>query len=223
MSSIEEVTGYCFKNKELLREAITHKSFSSESDSRGHNERLEFLGDSVIGMVVSGYLYRRYSASDEGHLSKIKSALVSRPSLARWALALGLGEHLFLGVGENLTGGKQRASILSNALEAVVGAIYIDGGLAPAEKFITAWLAGQKVELLEADHKSALQEKIQKKHKTPPEYEVLDAQGPEHEKVFTIRVKLGRKVLGLGRGRNKKEAEQSAVESALIYLENHEV
>ena len=223
MTSIEEVLGYWFTDKERLREALTHKSYSSESSFSKHNERLEFLGDSVLGLVVSCYLFKRYPAEDEGYLSKIKSALVSRPSLAKWAAAMGLGEHLLLGVGENLTGGKMRASILSNALEALIGAIYMDGGLAPAEKFITAWLSTQTAELLETDHKSALQERIQKRHKTPPEYEVMDTQGPEHDKIFTIRVRIGKKVLGMGYGRNKKEAEQSAAECALEYLENHEV
>jgi len=223
MTSIEEVLGYSFRNKERLREALTHKSYSSESGFSKHNERLEFLGDSVLGLVVSCYLFKRYPANDEGYLSKIKSALVSRPSLSKWAAELGLGQHLLLGAGENLAGGKGRSSILSNALEALIGAIYIDGGLASAEKFITAWLAVQKAELLQTDYKSVLQERIQKKHKTPPEYEVMGTQGPEHDKVFAIRVRIGKKILGLGYGKNKKEAEQSAAECALAYLENHEV
>jgi ribonuclease-3 len=223
MTSIEEILGYSFTDKQRLREALTHKSYSSESGFLNHNERLEFLGDSVLGLVVSCYLFKRYPGNDEGYLSKIKSALVSQPSLAKWAGELGLGQHLLLGVGENLTGGKGRSSILSNALEALIGAIYIDGGIAPAEKFITAWLAVQKEELLQTDYKSALQERIQKRHKTPPEYEVMDTQGPEHDKVFTMRVRIGKKILGMGYGKNKKEAEQSAAECALAYLENHEV
>ena len=223
MSSIEEIIGYSFLDKELLREALTHKSYSSEESFSSHNERLEFLGDSVLGLVAAYYLFKRHPGNNEGYLSKIKSALVSRPSLAKWAAAMGLGEHLLLGVGENLTGGKMRSSILSNALEALIGAVYIDGGLEPAEKIITAWLSTQTAELLETDYKSALQERIQKKHKTPPEYEVLGTQGPEHDKIFTMRVKIGKKILGLGSGKNKKEAEQSAAENALIYLESHEI
>ena len=219
--SIEEALGYRFTDKELLREALTHKSYSSESGSLKHNERLEFLGDSVLGLVAACYLFNRYPAENEGYLSKIKSALVSQPSLARWAGQLDLGKYLRLGMGENQTGGKGRSSILSNALEALIGAIYLDGGLAPAEKFITAWLTAQKTETLQADHKSDLQERIQKRHKTPPEYEVMETQGPEHDKIFTVRVKIGKKVLGMGYGRNKKEAEQSAAECALEYLKNH--
>ncbi|MHB0995822.1 MAG: ribonuclease III [Elusimicrobiales bacterium] len=223
MSSLEEVIGYKFRDKELLAEALTHKSHATEHGAGRYNERLEFLGDSVLGMIVSYYLFLKNPSEDEGFLSKTKSALVSRANLARWAEALGLGHHLFLGAGEHLSGGSKRHSILANALEAALGAVYLDGGLAPVEKLVIPWLEGQAPETLDADYKSSLQELIQKRHKRPPDYELMSESGPEHSKLFTIRVYLGRKTLGLGSGKNKKEAQQAAAKNALDYLATHEV
>ncbi|HBB66520.1 MAG: ribonuclease III [Elusimicrobia bacterium GWA2_56_46] len=224
MDSIERAIGYTFRNKELLREALTHKSFSTERDRAGHNERLEFLGDSVLGLIVSCYLFNEHPAQDEGYLSKVKSVLVSRANLADWAAALNLGEHVFLGAGEHQTGGKKRGSILSNCLEALIGAIYLDGGLKPAAEFVECRLHAQDMGgMEEQDYKSVLQEVIQKRHKKPPEYEIMTTEGPEHDKVFTVRVRIGKKTLGMGSGRNKKEAQQAAAKTALDYLENHEI
>lgn len=224
MESIEALTGYSFKNKELLKEALTHKSFSTERGQALHNERLEFLGDSVLGLIVSRYLFEEHPSQNEGYLSKVKSVLVSRANLARWAGELNIGEHVFLGVGEGQTGGKKRASILSNCFEALLGAIYLDGGLEEASAFVKRRLRGQDMGgMEERDYKSVLQEMIQKRHKKPPEYEILRAEGPEHDKVFTMRVMIGRKVLGLGAGKNKKEAQQAAAKNAIDYLEHHEV
>ncbi len=224
MESIEAVLGYCFKNRELLKEALTHKSFSTERGQASHNERLEFLGDSVLGLIVSCYLFEEHPGQDEGYLSKVKSVLVSRTNLACWAKDLNLGEHVYLGVGEDQTGGKKRSSILSNCFEALLGAIYLDGGLEPATIFVKRWLHGQDMGgMEEQDYKSVLQEMIQKRHKKPPEYEIISAEGPEHDKVFTMRVKIGRKVLGMGAGKNKKEAQQAAAKNAIDYLEHHEV
>ncbi len=223
MSSLEEVIGYGFRDRELLEEALTHKSHSTEHGGSRCNERLEFLGDSVLGLIVSYYLFLKNPSQDEGFLSKTKSALVSRANLARWAEALGLGRHLNLGAGEQLSGGTSRHSILANAMEAVLGAVYLDGGLACAEKLVLPWLEGQSAERLDIDHKSALQEFIQKRHKRPPDYEITSETGPEHEKVFTVRVYLGRKTLGLGTGKNKKEAQQAAARNALDYLATHDL
>ncbi|HBA59934.1 MAG TPA: ribonuclease III [Elusimicrobia bacterium] len=222
MAFLEEVIGYKFRNPKLLEEALTHKSHSAESGSPSDNERLEFLGDSVLGLIVSYYLFRTHPDKDEGFLSKAKSALVSRANLARLAAGMGLGEHLFLGTGEYQSGGKSRHSILANALEAVLGAVYLDGGLAAAEKMAAPWLTALP-ENLEADHKSELQEYIQKRHKQPPDYELMEEEGPEHNKRFTVRVCIGRKTLGLGGGKNKKEAHQAAAKNALEYLRSHEV
>jgi ribonuclease-3 len=221
MSSLEEVIGYSFRDKELLAEALTHKSHATESGSPRYNERLEFLGDSVLGLIVSYYLFLKNPSEDEGFLSKTKSALVSRASLARWAEALDLGHRLNLGAGEHLSGGTRRHSNLANAMEAVLGAVYLDGGLAPVEKIVIPWLEGQAPATLDIDHKSALQELIQKKHKRPPDYELTGETGPEHNKVFTVRVHLGKKTLGLGTGKNKKEAQQAAARNALDYLSTH--
>jgi len=223
MESIEELIGYNFKNKELLREALTHKSYSTERGRASHNERFEFLGDSVLGLIVSYYLFTENPSQDEGDLSKVKSVLVSRGNLAEWANGLRLGDHLFLGVGERQTGGRTRCSILANSFEALIGAIYLDGGLESAAAFVRGRLRTQDLGgMEERDYKSALQEMIQKRHKKPPEYEIMTAEGPEHDKVFTVRVLIGRKVLGMGAGKNKKEAQQAAARNAIDYLENHE-
>jgi ribonuclease-3 len=223
MSSLEEVIGYKFSDKELLSEALTHKSHATESGSPRYNERLEFLGDSVLGLVVSYYLFLKNPSEDEGFLSKTKSAIVSRANLARWAEALGLGHHINLGAGEHLSGGSRRHSILANAVEAVLGAVYLDGGLGHVEKLVIPWLESQAPEKLDVDHKSGLQELIQKRHKRPPDYEIVSESGPEHEKLFTVRVHLGKKTLGVGSGKNKKEAQQAAAKNAMDYLATHEV
>ena len=223
MPFLEEVIGYKFRNGKLLEEALTHKSHAAERGSPADNERLEFLGDSVLGLVVSCYLFRTHPSEDEGYLSKARSALVSRANLARWAAVLGLGEHIFLGAGEHQSGGKGRLSILANAIEAVLGAVYLDGGLAPVEQIITGWLTSQVPEAMDADYKSGLQEQIQKRHKHPPAYELMEEQGPEHDKRFTVRVYVGKKTLGLGTGRNKKEAHQAAAKNALEFLRTHDL
>ncbi len=223
MPFVETVIGYKFKNKKLLKEALTHKSYSVEHGLKAYNERLEFLGDSILGLIVSYYLFDKYPAEDEGYLSKIKSYVVSKPSLAAWAKAINLGEYIHLGIGEKQSGGKKRSSILSNAIEAVIGAIYIDGGIKPATAFVTGWLSKQPFENEHRDYKSELQEIIQKRFKTPPDYEVLSTDGPEHAKIFTVKVKLKKKVLGIGTGKNKKAAQQEAAKSAFIHFRNYEV
>jgi len=223
MPPIEEVIGYNFRDKDLLRTALTHKSYAAEKNSAECNERLEFLGDSVLGLAVARYLYGEHPGRDEGHLSKLKSFLVSRQNLAVWARAINLGEHLLLGVGEAQTGGKKRTSILANSLEALLAAVYLDGGMAEAERLVLGWLSSSKPEEPEADHKSRLQEMIQKKHHRTPEYEIIRSEGPEHDKNFTVNVRLGRKVLGMGAGKNKKEAQQAAARNALDYLEHNEL
>ncbi|PIU18774.1 MAG: ribonuclease III [Elusimicrobia bacterium CG08_land_8_20_14_0_20_59_10] len=222
MAFLEEVLGYKFKDPKLLEEALTHKSHAAESGSASDNERLEFLGDSVLGLIVSYHLFRAHPGEDEGYLSKARSALVSRANLARLAAGMRLGDYLYLGAGEHLSGGKNRHSILSNALEAVLGAVYIDGGLAAAQQLVAPWLS-QAPDGAEADHKSELQEYIQKRHKHPPDYELMEEEGPEHNKLFTVRVCIGKKTLGLGTGRNKKEAHQAAARNALEYLRSREI
>jgi len=224
MESIERLIGYSFRNKDLLREALTHKSYSTERGQAAHNERFEFLGDSVLGLVVSYYLFTEHPSQDEGYLSKLKSVLVSRSNLACWAASLNLGEHLYLGAGEQQTGGTKRGSILSNTFEALIGAIYLDGGFEAASAFVRRRLQREDMGgMEERDYKSALQEIVQKRLKRPPEYEIITAEGPEHDKVFTVRVLVGKKALGIGSGKNKKEAHQAAARNAIIYLETHEL
>ncbi|MGB2579160.1 ribonuclease-3 [Elusimicrobium simillimum] len=215
LGDIENLIGYRFVNKELIKEALTHKSYTGERKSVKHNERLEFLGDSVLGSVVADYIYTNYPDVEEGVLSKIKSGLVSRHNLYLWASKLDLGKYMLLGAGEASTGGRTRDSILSNAMEAVLGAVYLDGGYNAAKAIIDAWVVTQSVVEVTADYKSTLQEMVQKKYKTVPSYEVIQTVGPEHEKVFTVEVSSGKKVLGKGKGTNKKLAEQAAAKAAL--------
>jgi ribonuclease-3 len=215
---LEEVIGYRFKDPRHLKEALSHKSFASESKSGIFNERLEFLGDSVLAAVVAHRLYVDYPDDAEGSLSKKKSQLVSRPSLAHWAAELNLGAYLYLGVGEETSGGRSRLSLLGNALEALIGAIYLDGGYQAAEGFILKWCVERHSKLEETDYKSRLQETLQKKHKVPPVYELVRAAGPDHDKTFEVLVRIGKKELAQGSGKSKKEAEQAAARNALDTL-----
>ena len=212
---LEEVIGYRFKDASLLKLAMSHKSFASESGTGVCNERLEFLGDSVLATAVAHQLFTEYPFDPEGDLSKKKSILVSRPSLAAWAEELGLGACLYLGVGEETTGGRTRQSLLANALEALIGAIYLDGGYDAAAAFIRKWCAKRHGSLTETDHKSRLQELLQKKFKTPPTYELASSAGPDHDKTFSVEVRIGERRLGAGTGKSKKEAEQAAARDAL--------
>jgi len=219
LTPLEDVIGYRFKDSAVLKEALSHKSFASESKSSVYNERLEFLGDSVLAAVVAHQLYVDYPGEPEGRLSKIKSQLVSRPTLAHWAAELNLGAYLLLGVGEETSGGRSRQSLLGNALEALIGAIYLDGGYGAAETFIRQWCIGRHGSLAETDHKSRLQEVLQKKFKVPPVYELKSAEGPDHDKTFEVFVRIGKKTLAHGVGKTKKEAEQSAARNALTAME----
>lgn len=216
-SDLEKVLNYTFRDKNILREALTHKSYAAEFRHNKDNERLEFLGDSVLGLVVAAYLYKLLDAKEEGVLSKIKANLVSRRNLYFWGQNLKLGEYMFLGQGEIASGGRQRQSILSNAMEAVVGAVYLDGGFDAAKDLILKWLETQKIEADGGDYKSVLQEYLQKRGKSAPEYDVVSTVGPEHDKIFTVRVTLLGRELGRGKGHNKKAAQQAAAKEALAY------
>lgn len=216
-SDLEKVLNYTFRDKNILREALSHKSYAAEFRHNKDNERLEFLGDSVLGLVVAAYLYKLLDAKEEGVLSKIKANLVSRRNLYFWGQSLKLGEYMFLGQGEIASGGRQRQSILSNAMEAVVGAVYLDGGFDAAKDLILKWLETQKIEADGGDYKSVLQEYLQKRGKSAPEYDVVSTVGPEHDKIFTVRVTLLGRELGRGKGHNKKAAQQAAAKEALAY------
>ena len=213
-----EKIGYTFSNGELLEKALTHSSYANEGN-RGleSNERLEFLGDSVLGFVTARYLFSTDSAP-EGELTKLRAALVCEKALSSYARALGLGEHLLLGKGERNNGGAQRPSILADAFEAVLASIYLDGGLEPAEAFVLPFLEQERSQQRRAqfkDYKTALQEIVQQNPGERLEYELKSESGPDHDKKFVMEVHLNSNVIGVGRGKSKKEAEQQAAREAL--------
>ena len=224
IAEVQSVIGYVFRQHTLLDEALTHKSFfQGHKDSEGRdNERLEFLGDAVLALVVSEYLASALPASNEGELSKIKARLVSRHSLARAASRLKLGSWLKLGRGEEQTKGREKSSLLANTLEAIMAAIYLDGGLEAARFFILRVLQpeldavnGSKAESINWDYKSRLQEWSHKHHEAVPLYRIIAESGPDHQKSFEVEVLVKGQALGCGRGTTKKEAEQLAARQAL--------
>ena len=200
----------------LLRQALTHRS-QSELAPHGDNERLEFLGDSILGMLVNEYLYLAYPSATEGELTRMKANLVSEPSLAEAArgLGLGLGPLLDIARGEEVGGGRDRPSILSDAFEAVLAAVYLARGIDAARAFVRQHLIAAADPLLERDHKSILQELMQETRRSTPSYHILETVGPAHEREFMAEVRLDGQSLGTGRGRSKKLAEQAAAQAAL--------
>ena len=216
----EEIIGYHFKDKALLERALTHSSYANERHRKHEdNERMEFLGDAVLEMVSSDFLYKNYPGYTEGQLSKLRASLVCEPTLAYCANELSLGGFVRLGKGEEQTGGRERKSVLSDALEAVIGAIYLDGGIDPARKFILSYI------LTDIDHKkkfydakTTLQEVIQSQCGVVPEYRLISESGPDHAKVFVYEVWSEGKLLGSGRGGSKKSAEQEAAYQALLKM-----
>ncbi len=221
--SLYHTIGYRFQDEQVLKTALTHRSMNWELKKGWlSNERLEFLGDAVLGLVVSERLYRKFPRQDEGDLTRKKSYLVSRESLATAAKSLGLGEHLILSAGEEQSGGRKRDSILADSLEAVIGALYIDGGLPAAESFISRLLldGGRFPEesRFNRNYKSLLLEYVQSQGNKSPQYEVTQESGPEHKKMFTVHVRVNGEILGEGLGKTKKSAEQKAALSALEVL-----
>ena len=219
LAHIEKKIKIKFNDAKLLQEAFTHKSYSIEQGNLACNERLEFLGDSIISAVVADFLFKKFPLVDEGRLSKMKSQIVSRSNLSTWADDLELGQFLFLSQGEEATGGRNRESLLGNVYEALVGAIFLDQGFEAAQRFILRHLSKKK-RIVENDFKSRLQEIVQKKYKMPPIYFVVNEVGPDHAKKFTLEVRINKKVLGSGEGRSKKEAEQLAAKEALKAMKN---
>ncbi len=218
-SEFERILGIHFQNTELLHEALSHSSYANEKKKqRRSNERLEFLGDSVLSIVVSQYLFENYPDLPEGELTKIRAALVCEKSLHRFALQISLGEFLLLGKGEAHTGGRERPSILADAFEAVIAAIYLDAGLETARAHILRFIPKNLPEnrsMLFGDYKTALQEVIQKNPEEKVEYILTDESGPDHSKTFGVEVCLNSNVIGRGRGKSKKDAEQMAAKEAL--------
>ena len=224
---LQQRIGYRSKDRGLLEHALTHRSRAAEDISGGvyDNESLEFLGDAVLGLVVAEALFRRYPDSSEGQKSKIKAAVVSTQSLARHAEAIRLGEHLLLGRGEEKTGGRFKQALLADAYEALIAALYLDGGLPAVATFLerelgAAIAAGAHQDAVGPDYKSALQERLQASGRGLPEYRVAAASGPDHRKVFTIEVVVSGEILGTATGKAKKEAEQEAARLALVQLQS---
>lgn len=223
LSVLEERIGYSFKNKDLLQQALTHSSFANERqiNRTGHYERLEFLGDAVLELVSSEFLYREHSQLSEGDLTKLRASMVCEPALAFCARDIRLEEFILLGKGEENTGGRKRDSITSDVMEAMIGAIYLDGGMTPAKAYIERFvLSDLEHKRLFYDSKSNLQEIVQGKLKKNLEYELLDVQGPEHCQTFRVQVRVGEDVLGIGEGHTKKAAEQQAAYKAILFLQD---
>ena len=218
---LEERIGYSFRNKELILQALTHSSYANERkiNKTGNYERIEFLGDAVLELLSSDFLYRTHPDMPEGVLTKTRASMVCEPSLAFCARDLELGEFIRLGKGEELTGGRSRESIIADVMEAVLGAIYLDGGIGEAKRFVDRFiLSDLEDKQLFSDSKSTLQELAQGQMKEEVSYRLLGESGPEHDKVFEVEVLLGDRVVGHGTGRTKKSAEQQAAYEALLGL-----
>ncbi len=222
MTSLEQKIGYEFKNRTLFEQSLVHKSFHNESAGKsiGHNERLEFLGDAVLDLSLSDLLMRQFPNLHEGELSKIRAGLVNETLLSQVANDLGFSAHIKLGKGESQSGGALKPRLLSSVFEAFVGAFYLDSDFAQVHQFLKRVFL-PKIENVDHTHhyqgdfKTRLQEKIQEKFKQTPTYEVLKEEGPDHEKVFHVKVRVGTKSLADGYGKSKKAAEQEAAKKAL--------
>ena len=223
LETLQEQVEYTFLDDALLVQAMTHRSFANElGDSKLNNERLEFLGDAVLELIVSKALYGRYETMAEGQMTRARAAIVRAESLAEAAQILGLGEILRLGRGEIGTGGQQKLSVLSAGVEALLGAIYVDGGYEPAERAALKLLSDRfdsPRELVALDPKSRLQEEMQRRQEGTPIYEVVDRSGPAHETQFVVEVKLGSRTLAKGEGASRKAAETDAAAHALESLQ----
>lgn len=222
MDGLQERLGYKFNNINLLKNALTHSSYANEvRDGFSSNERLEFLGDSVLSIVVSDYIYKHYPNMPEGELTKLRASLVCEKSLCAFSRELELGNYLMLGKGEEKGGGRERDSILADAFEAVLAAIYLDGGMEPARRhvmnFVLRELQHTDDEVFK-DYKTALQEIIQRNPEEAVSYILTGESGPDHDKEFTVEVRLNSNVIGKGTGKNKKRAEQMAAKEALMLM-----
>ena len=222
-AELADLLGVNFENAGLLQQALHHRSYLNEAElSVESNERMEFLGDAVLGIIVSDKLYRDYPTLSEGHLSQLRALLVRWDALAAAAERISLGEYLVLGRGEELSGGRKRPSNLAGAFEALIGAAFLDGGMARAKKLVLKLLKPDFEEIaargVTADSKSELQHVSQTKWHEIPQYRLISSEGPDHAKLFTVEVVVGEQVMGQGQGRNKKQAELNAARQALETL-----
>lgn len=221
LASLMEALGYTFQDMSLLENALTHSSYANESDRRlASNERLEFLGDSVLGFITANELFQK-ETGPEGELTKLRAAVVCEKALHSYSLQLHVGDYLRLGKGELHTGGNERPSILADAFEAIVAAVYLDGGLEPAKKLVLRFVVpevGNQRRRHFKDYKTTLQEIIQQNPGEMLEYVLTGESGPDHNKQFTVQVYLNSNIIGTGRGRSKKDAEQQAAKEALALM-----
>ena len=223
LTDLEQRIGVFFRNKELLEQALVHRSYRNENPSfpLAPNERLEFLGDAVLGFIVAEELYLRFPDMPEGSLTRLRAALVCQESLCKLAAGIGLGDYLYLGRGEDASGGRTKPSNLARTLEALIGAIYLDQSLDLARKFVLTLLQAELDEQIvcaPVDFKSQLQEFLHAGRHVTPTYRIVETAGPDHEKVFTAEVLEGQSVLGRGTGHSKKDAEAAAARTALKKL-----
>jgi ribonuclease-3 len=221
LTELEQQIGYSFRSRALLDRALTHRSFANErTEGCRHNEALEFLGDSVLGFVVSAWLLDRFPDQAEGKLSKMKAYMVSETSLAELSEAIDLGRFLRLNRGEEKTGGRRKRALLADGYEAVIGAIYLDGGIEAAQRFLRRELAGKMdsidpESMIGDDYKSALQERLQAEGRPMPEYILVEASGPDHRRTFRVQLRVGGSIVSSGEGSTIKVAQQEAARSAL--------
>ena len=221
LKELEKKLQYEFHNKNLFSQALTHSSYANEHrlDHSLCNERLEFLGDAVLEIVTSDFLYHKYDTLPEGDLTKIRASIVCEPTLAYCAGDIKLGEYLLLGKGEEATGGRSRNSVVSDAMEALIGAIYLDGGFTNAKEFIHRFILNDiEHKQLFYDSKTILQEMVQSRQEAPLSYEVIREEGPDHNKSFEVRALMGENEIGRGVGRTKKAAEQVAAYNGILKL-----
>ena len=224
LAILQQTLGVAFNDLSLLEQALIHSSYINENSSLAptSNERLEFLGDAVLGLVVAEKLYRDFPRSNEGEMTRLRAALIRRDTLARMARAIGLGDYLYLGKGEETSGGRRKPVNLAGALEAVIAAIYLDQGLSTSKDFILRLLEPELQKVVSqgtvVDYKSQLQELLQAREQQTPVYRVVEATGPDHDKRFTVEVIAGDTVLGRGSGKGKKAAETEAARMALEQL-----
>ena len=221
MKKLEEKLGYSFGNPALLENALTHSSYANENRAKGEtsNERLEFLGDAVLELVSSDFLYHKYPDRKEGELTKLRASMVCEPSLAYCAKDLSLEKYLLLGKGEEATGGRNRPSIISDAMEALIGAIYLDGGFTSAKEFVHRFILNDiEDKQLFFDSKTILQEMVQSQGGEALNYVLLGESGPDHMKHFAVAARIGGREIGRGEGRTKKAAEQLAAYRGILNL-----
>lgn len=223
IQALEKSLKYTFKDKQILIKALSHSSFSNELKSKNIksecNERLEFFGDSILSLIVSEYLYTNYPDLPEGELSKVRAGTVCEKALAKFAKEISLGNYLFLGHGEEITNGRERASILADAFEALLAAMYIDGGIEPIKSFLLPFTTEEIKDIITRgntkDYKSMLQQFVQQEHGDVLEYKLVNESGPAHDRIFETNAYLNNNIIGKGIGKSKRESEQNAAKEAL--------